>query len=31
MGHPTRHPVRPRLASSLPDTRDWKLLVEQWS
>lgn len=31
MGHPRgRRPVKPGLDSSLPDNREWKLLVEQW-
>lgn len=30
MGHPRRRPVKPRLDSSLPDNREWKMLVEQW-
>jgi site-specific DNA-methyltransferase (adenine-specific) len=30
MAHPRRRPVKPQLLSSLPDTRDWTLLVEQW-
>lgn len=29
-GHPSRHPVAPRIASSLTDRREWPMLVEGW-
>jgi len=28
--HPTRHPVKPRLHSTLPAHREWPMLIEGW-